>query len=219
MRSGAAAGASASSMPRSICARSARGTYSATISWTNAGMSSGALSDAAAASGSARASISNWLIRWAPRVALWSTSFSRAIRAGSSVAAIASAVWLFRPASGVRSWCAASAMKRFCAFTFWRTDASRAFSARTREWTSCGADSIRSGARSSGERPSTSLRRRSSGARPAPVPIQTMSVSSGISADSGSRVSIRISLKMSSRCAMLRATCTSIHCSLPSGAA
>ncbi len=200
---------SASSRPRSTPACNARGTSSAVSSRASWRRSSGRRSWAFADSGSARASVSSWLIRWALRTALSCTRCRRCTSSGSLASRKANSVWLLSPASGVRSWCAASLMKRFCTATLCCTSVRSVLMARASARTSGGAALIWIGARSLAARPSTCRCKAVSGARPARMPAPTIIVINSIRPESGSTMSSRICRASSSRLALERATCTS----------
>ena len=172
---------------------SARGTHSVVVSRTSVFKSMACSAWRRFAPGSARASVSSWLIRCAVcSVAVVSCPSVRRTSPGS-VCRSASSVWVLMPARGVRSWCAASAMKRCCADSAEESRASKSFIACTSARTSPGAFCSGSAERSRCERLLISFCSAASGRKPRSMPNQTSAPMSAINRSSGSSMPSRTS--------------------------
>ena len=100
------------SKPRSTLRSSARGTHSVVAPRASASRSMRSVDCTRPAGGSARASDSSWLTRCVACSVALRSCFSVPCASPDGVCLSASSVCVLSPAIGVRSWCAASAMKR-----------------------------------------------------------------------------------------------------------
>ena len=113
------------------------------------------------------------------------------------------------PASGVLSWCAASARKRFwVAMESFRRN-SRSFTDDTSGTTSSGTASTSSGLRSSGSRARMRSSSRLSGLMACTSASHTSSTARGSTTNCGSITPLTISVASTERLSMVSATCTS----------
>ena len=146
---------------------------------------------------SARESASSWLASWevrrvaSRRRSTWSARrLSRSPPPMLRAAWAQASTWACRPASGVRSWCAASATKRRCASVWALTSWNRRLSEATRGRTSPGTLSVSIALRSRGERFSTASLRSISGRSARATPQVTTAAATANSSRLGSSTRI-----------------------------
>ena len=117
-----------------------------------------------------------------------------------------------RPASGVLSWCAASARKRFCVAIESFRRVSRSLTDDTSGATSSGTALSSSGLRSSGLRARMRSSSCDSGLMPRTSASHTSSTASGRITNCGSITPLMISVASTERFSRVSATCTSEGC-------
>ena len=126
-----------------------------------------------------------------------------------SISRCASSAWVRSPASGVLSWCAASARNCFCARIDWSRRASKSLMARTSGDTSSGASRSSMGLRSLLSRPRIRRCNSFSGAMPRASASHTSSTASGKITNCGRITPLMISLTRRERLPKVSATCSS----------
>ena len=158
---------------------------------------------------SARAKASNWFTVWVARM------LERPMWRSDCLSSSALAPWrcarsacMRSPASGVLSWCAASAKKRFWVEIESLRRSSKSLTEDTSGATSKGTASTSSGLRSSGLRARMRSSSRFSGRIACASASHTSSTASGRITNCGSITPLTISVASTERLSMVSATCT-----------
>ncbi len=184
--------APSSSYPRSTPACSASGMRSASACGSHTARSSGSSGRMFSRGACARVSASNWVELRIARSVSWRMCCSACAVSCGRVLAWARCTCMLSPASGVRSWCAASATKRSCSAISCLRRPSRPSMAWVSGSTSIGMSGPDTGLRSrwlSSSRRTAGCSRR----RPTRTPCQTSASSEQVSSSSVGNISIRIS--------------------------
>ena len=167
---------------------------------------------------SARASASSWFTVWVARTLERPICCSECLRSCSlEPSRRARSACMRRPASGVLSWWAASARKRFCVPIDSFRRVSRSLTEDTSGATSSGTVFSSSGLRSSGRRARMRSSSWLSGLMPRTNAIQTSSTASGSVTNCGSMTPLMISVASTLRFSRVSATWTSAGCPAGTG--
>jgi hypothetical protein len=159
---------------------------------------------------SARASASNWLTVCVARMLERPICLQRLLELfGAGAFALGQVGLHAQAASGVLSWCAASARKRFCVAIESFRRVSRSLTDDTSGATSSGTAWSSSGLRSSGLRARMRSSSWFSGLMPRTSASQTSSTASGRMTNCGSITPLMISVASTLRFSRVSATCTS----------
>ena len=158
---------------------------------------------------SARANASSWLTVCVARMLAWPMCRNELFNCSASVSRCARSACMRRPASGVLSWCAASARKRRWVDSDALSRLSRSLTESTSGTTSSGTPVSSSGLMSSGLRARMRFSSCASGLMPRTSASHTSSTASGSVTNCGTIVPLTISVASVLRFSSVSATCTS----------
>ena len=159
---------------------------------------------------SARASASNWLTVCVARMLARPICLSEFFSSSASVSRCARSACMRKPASGVLSWCAASAKKRFCVVSDSFRRLSKSLIEETRGATSSGTALSSSALMSSGLRARMRFSSSARGLMPRTSASHTSSTASGSVTNCGTITPLTISVASVLRFSSVSATCTSM---------
>lgn len=169
---------------------------------------------------SARASESSWFTVWVARTLARPICLSDCLSSSAlAPSRCARSACMRRPASGVLSWCAASARKRFCVWIESLSLSSSSLTDDTSGTTSSGTDDSSSGLRSPGRRSRMRASTTDSGLMPRTSASQISSTASGRIANCGSSTPLMISVASTDCFSRVSATCSSAGSASLSGPA